>query len=166
MSGTEVREYVEQACAACGVAELAAKIVVRWNSRFTARMGDAKWFPAKDRGVIRLSVPLWPKATPAERIETVIHETCHVIADYRFGPRQAHGPHWRALMRLCGYRNATRCHAVARDEIAARRRQTRMVYKLACGCPDGVALGRVQYRRLRAGVKYHCRTCRQGIRLN
>src|SRR5260221_3883252 len=89
MTGTEVREYVELACAACGVPGLAAKIVVRWNSRFTARMGDARWFPAKDRGVIRLSVPLLPKASPAERIETVGHETCPVIPDYRFGPPQA-----------------------------------------------------------------------------
>src|SRR5439155_27322610 len=98
-----------------------------------------------------------------ERIETVIHETCHVIAEYQFGPRQGHGPNWRLLMRRCGYGNATRCHTVNRDEIAARRQLTRRVYKLACGCPDGVALGRVQYQRLRAGTRYHCRRCRQGL---
>ena len=50
MTGIEFREWVELTCSTCGVPELARKIVLRWNSRFTARMGDAKWFAAKDRG--------------------------------------------------------------------------------------------------------------------
>jgi SprT protein len=165
MTGTDIREYVELTCATCGVPELAAKILVRWNPRFTARMGDAKWFPAKDRGVIRLSVPLWPKASPEDRIETVVHETCHIIAEFQFGVGQGHGPKWRALMRRCGYENASRCHTVNRDEILARRRQTRQLFKVACGCPNGVMLGRVQFHRLRTGTRYHCRRCQQGVRL-
>src|SRR5262245_5033724 len=165
MIGTEVRGWVESTCAKCGVPELAGRVLVRWNSRFTARMGDARWFSAKGQGLIRLSTPLWPKASLAERVETVIHETCHVIAEYRFGRIQAHGPKWRMLMCLCGYPNATACHTVNREEIAARRRKSRRVYKLACGCPDGVTLGRVQFQRLRAGARYSCRHCRQGVRL-
>src|SRR5713101_9090328 len=123
-------------------------------------MGDAKWVRAKDRGVIRLSVPLWPKASLEERTETVVHETCHIIAEFRFGPGQGHGPNWRALMRACGYTKARRCHEVDRDAIAGRRQRARRVYRVACGCPKGVALGQVQFRRFRAGTQYHCRRCR------
>src|SRR5262249_56661547 len=104
-----MREHVERACAACNVPELAKRIELRWNARFTARMGDARWFPRKNQGIIRLSMPLWPKASPEERVETVIHEACHVIAECLFGPRQGHGSKWRNLMKRCGYPNATRC---------------------------------------------------------
>jgi len=95
----------------------------------------------------------------------VIHECCHVIAEYLFGPGPAHGSKWRTLMKRCGYPNATRCHTVNRDGIATRRQAARRVYWLACGCPDGVMLGRVQFQRLRTGTRYHCRRCRQPVRL-
>jgi predicted SprT family Zn-dependent metalloprotease len=164
VTGIEMRELVVIACVKCGVPDLAAKIAMRWNRRFIARMGDARWFAGKDRGVIRLSAPLWPKASLEEKVETIIHETCHIIADFRFGPFQGHGPNWRALMRQCGYVNATRCHSVNREEIVERR-QAREVYRVACGCADGAMLGRVQFQRLRKGTTYVCRRCRQSVRL-
>ena len=165
MTGNDIREYVELTCAMCGVPDLAGKISIRWNTRFTARMGDAQWYPAKEHGVVRLSVPLWPKASSEERVETIIHETCHVIAAYKFGPGPAHGPAWQMLMHQCGYPSATRCHMVDRDGIAQRRQRQLRFYKVACGCPEGVAMGRVQFRRLRAGAKYCCRKCGDEVKL-
>jgi predicted SprT family Zn-dependent metalloprotease len=156
-----IREYIDIACHVCGVPELAGKIRVVWNGRFSARMGDARWDPARGTGLIRLSRPLWPKASEEERMETVIHEACHVIADYKFGGRQRHGPRWRQMMALCGYRNARRCHAVNRDEILARRQQNRL--RAACGCAEGVTVGPLQARRIRAGVVYRCRRCAQQV---
>ena len=34
---------------------------------------------------IRLSIPLWPRASDQDRRETVIHEACHLIAFYKHG---------------------------------------------------------------------------------
>lgn len=163
MTLEEIRAEVERACRACGVPEMAAKIVVSWNGRFTARMGDARWDRRRGQGLIRLSVPLWPKASREEQRETVIHEVCHVIADAVYHGNMGHGPKWQRMMKLCGYPEARRCHAVDREAIRARRQQQQVL--AACGCPDGVQLGPVQARRLRAGVAYHCRRCRQVVRL-
>ena len=75
-----IREQIAAACRACGVPELAERIRVVWRC-FTARMGDARWDRLRSVGLIRLSVPLWPRASDEEWCETVIHEACHVIAD-------------------------------------------------------------------------------------
>ena len=72
-----IRGQIEEACRACGVPELSGRIRVFWNSRFIARMGDACWDQVRGVGLMRLSRPLWPKASDEERRETVIHETCH-----------------------------------------------------------------------------------------
>ena len=116
-------------------------------------------------GLIRLSVPLWPRASDEERRETVIHEACHVIADCRFGGKQGHGPAWRHMMALCGYPDPKRCHAGDRETIQQRRERRRVEVRARCGCAEGVMLGPVQARRLRAGAQYRCRKCSQCVAL-
>jgi predicted SprT family Zn-dependent metalloprotease len=160
-----IREQIEAACLACGAPELVGRIRVVWRARFTARMGDARWDKVRRVGLIRLSLPLWPKASDEERRETVIHEACHVIADYRFGRKQGHGPAWQHMMALCGYRDPQRCHAVDREMIQQRREQRRVEVRGRCGCAEGVMLGPVQARRLRAGAVYRCRRCSQSVAL-
>jgi SprT protein len=160
-----IRELIDAACRACGVPELSARIGVIWSGRFSARMGDARWDPRRGAGLIRLSRPLWPKASNEERRETVVHETCHVIADYRFGGRQGHGPRWRQMMALCGYRDPQRCHAVDREAIQQRRERRRVEVRARCGCAEGVVVGPVQARRIRAGVAYRCRKCCRRVAL-
>src|SRR5437879_3730633 len=115
-----IRQLIELACRACGTPELSGRIRVVWSRRFVARMGDARWDRRRGAGIIRLSRPLWPKASDEERRETVIHEACHVIADCRFGGRQGHGPRWRQMMGLCGYHEPTRCHNVDHEAIQQR----------------------------------------------
>lgn len=159
----DLRETFEIACTLCGVPELVGKVRIVWNARFTARMGDARWNYAQGRGLIRLSRPLWPKATEEEQMETVIHEACHLIADYKFGRRQVHGPRWRQMMRLCGYDNPRRCHRVDQEAIHTRRHKQRIV--AVCGCATGVTVGPIQARKIKAGTVYHCRSCRQPVRL-
>jgi SprT protein len=159
-----IRELIDTVCQVCGTPELIGKIQVSWNNRFIARMGDARWDMKRRLGIIRFSSALWPKASLDERKETVVHETCHVIADYRHGRNQGHGAAWQELMRLCGYPEAKRCHAVDREAIIARRRQ-RLIRAL-CACPQGVVVGPVQAQRIRQGVEYHCRRCAQQVRLS
>jgi predicted SprT family Zn-dependent metalloprotease len=159
MTETEVREWIAITCAVCDAPELAGAIDLGWNRRFTARLGDARW--SAGRGEVRLSVPLWPKASRAEQEETVVHEVCHVVAAYRFGPGQGHGPRWRALMARCGYPEARRCHTVDRAAILARRAARRV--PALCGCPRGVLLSSVQARRLRRGWRYPCLRCEAWI---
>jgi SprT protein len=159
-----IRDLIEGACRACGVPELCGRIRVTWSGRFVSRMGDARWDAVRG-GLIRLSRPLWPRASPEERRETVVHEACHVIADYRFGGKQGHGPRWRQMMALCGYAAPQRCHSVNREAIQQRRRRKRVEVRARCGCAEGVILGPVQARRLRGGAVYHCRRCSQRVAL-
>jgi SprT protein len=160
-----IREQIEAACRACGVPELSGRIRVTWSGRFIARMGDARWDLVRGVGIIRLSRPLWPKASNDDRRETVIHETCHVIADWRFGGKQGHGPGWRRMMALCGYTRPTRCHSVDVEAIRQRREVRRVAVPARCGCAEGVMLGPMQARRVRAGVVYRCRKCSQRVAL-
>lgn len=158
-----IRESIEAACRACGVPELSGRIRVSWSGRFVARMGDARWDTVRGAGLIRLSRPLWPQASPEEQRETVVHEACHVIADYLYRGKQGHGPGWRRMMALCGYPAAQRCHSVNREAIQQRRERRRVEVRVRCGCAEGVALGPVQARRLRTGAVYHCRRCSQRV---
>jgi len=160
-----IREQIETACRVCSAPELCGRIRVTWNGRFIARMGDARWDKVRGLGLIRLSRPLWPRASDEERRETVIHETCHVIADYRFGGKQGHGPAWKRMMALCGYTQPQRCHSVDREAIQQRRAQRRIEVRGRCGCTAGVILGPVQAQRLRRGTTYRCRKCSQQIAL-
>jgi predicted SprT family Zn-dependent metalloprotease len=164
MNPNDVTEYIAIACMLCGVDELADRIRVAWSGRFIARMGDARWDSSRKAGLIRLSLPLWPKASRDEQLETIAHEACHVIADYKFGGRQMHGPRWQQMMCLCGYKKPRRCHQVNRDEIRARRSRRRI--SAACGCPGGILVTPVLARRVQAGAAYVCRACGQTLTLH
>lgn len=95
---------------------------MEWSNRFTRRMGDALVTSrAHATGRVRFSVPLWPRATPAERRQTVLHELAHVAADLRHGARCKHGLRWKAVMRELGL-EPERCHSVNRDGLRRRRR--------------------------------------------
>jgi len=150
-------ELVALTCATLDVPDLAKKISVSFNARFTARMGDATYNAKTGTGRVRLSAPLWPKANRDEQIETVIHEACHVVVIFKHGRVSAHGAEWIAMMTKCGYPNPGRCHTVDKENIAARRRQNR--FKIQCGCAEGGSVGPVWARRIRQGVKAKCTKC-------
>jgi predicted SprT family Zn-dependent metalloprotease len=159
----EARELLAITCLLCDVPDLAGLTDLVWNSRFTARMGDARWDARLGRGRIRLSRALWPRASRDEQVETIVHEACHVIAGFLHGPKQGHGPRWQELMRRCGYENPRRCHAVDEEAIRARRLAQR--HRAFCGCPEGVLVTSVAVRRMQQGGKYGCRRCGQVISL-
>ena len=106
--------------------EIAGRIRLESNSRFSRRMGDARCTSQGQPlivGVIRLSShALWRCATPEKRRNTVVHELAHVIAWHKFGRTEGHGPRWKSIMRKLG-EAPKRCHTVNREGI--RRPQER-----------------------------------------
>ena len=116
-----IKSWILQACESNGVPELAQAIIVEWNSRFTRRLGDGVYSPITFRARIRLSLPLWPRASEKDRRETVIHEACHCIVGYKFGVVAHHGSEWKAAMKNCGV-EPLRHHNVDRTGLARRQR--------------------------------------------
>jgi hypothetical protein len=62
-----IRTWIRFACDSNEVPELSQVIVVEWNRRFTRRLGDAAYSPITFRAKIRLSLPLWPRATDQDK---------------------------------------------------------------------------------------------------
>jgi hypothetical protein len=115
---------IEERLAHLGIAR--SNVRVSHSRRFKARMGDARtlsYDPANPTGVIRFSTsPLWRRATPAKRRNTIIHELAHILADCEARRRAGHGKVWQRKMIALGEK-PERCHAVNRDGL--RRRGSR-----------------------------------------
>lgn len=118
----KIKEWILFVCERNNAEQLAKIIIVEWNSRFTRRMGDAIYSPISMRARIRLSLPLWPRASAQDRRETVIHETCHCVVGYKHGyAASAHGSAWKKAMQNCGV-EPIRLHSVDRAGLIRRRR--------------------------------------------
>lgn len=157
-------------------------VSIEWAEKFISTGGTGKVtsHPRKE-GRIRLSKPLWPKATEADRTETVVHELAHVLDFLARGPetprqvfigdrwrwqrRDIHGPSWKAWMRVLGYPNPSRTHKIASQEIAARRRRKRAAkvggngWRVPCErCQQDVRMGPRQYSTARKGRRVYTHT--------
>jgi SprT protein len=157
----KIREWIRFACERNEVPELAQVILVEWNTRFRCRLGDASYNPITYRARIRLSTPLWPRASAEVRMETVVHEACHVIVGFKhgFGPA-AHGTEWKQAMRNCGLK-PRRLHSVDRSGLARRRRRF-----VLCDCPNEQKCRILirQFNLVRRGGEFWCKVC--GLHLN
>jgi len=154
----QIRGWIAFACECNGDPELDDSIMVEWSSRFTRRLGDAVYFRSTGLGRIRLSIPLWSRASEQERRETVIHEACHVIVDSKFGNAKQHGVEWKAAMRACDL-HPTRTHQIDRTGLT---RKKRLFVVLDCPnqdlnkkCHVGVRL----HNRWKNGEVVTCRVC-------
>ncbi len=136
-------------------------IHVEFNSRFTRRMGDARFGRFGRQHIVRFSTPLWGRATAEERRETVIHETCHIAARHIYGDHiSAHGWEWKSLMRKAGAKG-DRCHSVDRGGLG--RKMPRV--QAYCGCPNGHQITKARRTKMMRGVIYKCRACRMSLTL-
>ena len=155
-TGTEIRELVNQTCAKLGIP---SNITIRFNRRFTRRLGDANGKLMR----IRFSTPLWARATVEERRQVVIHEVCHIATFLKLGTMGGHGYVWKLHMRLCGV-TPDRCHEVNREGLARTNQGSRQV---TCACPGKVmTIGATRVRRLLNNAnKYSCRRCRTLVKL-
>jgi SprT protein len=154
-----IRRWIQFACDCNEVPELFQVIVVEWNRRFTRRLGDGMYSPTTFRARIRLSIPLWPRASDQDRRETVIHEACHVIVKYKHGAFVAdHGPEWKAAMLACGV-EPLRLHNIDCTGLFRPRRRF-----ILLDCPnEGIErkcrCTAREYNLLRRGTEFRCNNC-------
>jgi predicted SprT family Zn-dependent metalloprotease len=145
---------VSLVCSSLSFPDLTNNITVIWNNRFTWKMGEA-WWDGKT-GVVKLSKPLWPRATEVQRREIVIHEICHIIVGAKYGSAgwgKPHGKIWKDLMRQCGEKG-DRTHTVDRTGL----KRTGKKHRIECGCHVWF-VGSTIYKRLISGKKYICPKC-------
>lgn len=153
-----IRQLIIAACQANGCPEIAQRIIVKWNRRYTNCMGKASYRGPFDM-TVSLSVPLWPRATEEEHRQTIIHEACHIIARYKhqhLGGKARISPHgweWKQAMVRAGV-EPKRCHNVSTEEL---KRKTKK-FAHSCGCTTH-NVGTVRHNRIMRGQIYTCRRC-------
>lgn len=160
-------DLIRKVLEANGCPDIFDRITVEWNARFTRRMGDATYGIYR----IRLSSPLWSRATKAEQNNTVAHEVCHIVAVHLYGfGAKGHGADWQLCMMRAGY-EPNRCHNV--DRTGLKRQNTRTRVRLYCGCPDGILISKALWTRSINNGEWDgngnntrrcCRRCRQNLR--
>lgn len=147
----DIYTHIEQALFCCDCVELSGKIHVIFSHKMTRAAGYAQYASKR----ITLGAAYWVIAPEKDKINTIYHEVCHIIANYKYGCVKSHGHKWRYLMLICG-QNPTRCHNVDTG-IPRRRRKQRLA---TCGCPNGCLIGPTQYKWLKTGKKgYKCVKC-------
>lgn len=154
----EVKAMVADVCVRCGHPEVAERINIRWSNRMTSAMGNAsRKSMMASQYLVKLSTPLFLRATVEERTQTVIHEVCHVLDGIVNNRKMSHGPTWKAMMRRAGVQ-PKRFHNV--DNTGLRKAQKTYRYV----CPHGhkaFDLGAVRHKNMQSpyGRKYVCPVC-------
>lgn len=159
-SGT-VRRLIVEACAANGCPEIAQRIIVKWNNRYTSALGKALYRSEYDM-TVQFSVPLWPRTPQSERLNTIVHEACHIIARYLNRNRrriQPHGIEWKRAMRRAGFK-PERCHSIDNRDL---KRKPAKRYTYACNCRTHELSG-VRHGRIQRGGGYTCNKCKGTLR--
>lgn len=128
-----------------GLARLAGKIRVGWNSRLRSSAGRA--WPRES--VIELN-PRLAAFGPGEVRRTLLHELAHLVAHERHGRKIApHGPEWRRACADLGIPGESSRHELP---LPRNRRRLRFLYQ----CPNcGARLPRVR-RLTRAAACHAC----------
>ena len=135
------------------------KVRWEWSDTMTRCLGKAYY----SKGLIRLSIPLWKRASAEERRNVVIHEVCHLLADRVWGRKniKPHGFRWASLMTICDEK-ANRCHKVDRTGLRRKSRK----FKATCPCRNQHLIGPIRARRIKTGVTtYTCTKCKGPITL-
>lgn len=165
----KARADIREAFIRLGYPELNDRVRVEWNPRFSSKMGDARYISMTNCR-IRLSEPLWPRASEEQRRHTAIHEACHIVVarEYRslelFKSRpKPHGKEWKEKMIECG-EAPTRCHNV--DTNGVKNSRKKFIYH--CDCPGEAKIhrvGPVKQRKIQTGKSYYiCKKCKGILR--
>ena len=136
-----------------GCDELAAIVIVWWNSRMRTTAGTA--FPAK--WLVHLN-PRLREFGDAEIDRTLRHELAHLLAHHRAGRRRiaAHGREWQAACVDLGLVDEKRCH-----DLPFPRRKLRATLRYRCpAC--GVKIPRVRPMRRKSACLACCRAHNRG----
>lgn len=146
----DIPGLIRHTCETCQVPELASQIRYEFSNRMTRARGMANY----QQKLLKFSYPLYLRSTQEGQVTNVIHETCHLIANYRHGRVQPHGYEWARYMELCGLEPIT-CHNVDRTGLA--RQVARVEAKCLCKTHT---ITKTRATKMRRGSVYVCRQCK------
>lgn len=129
-----------------------------WGKAFCGRPGVIKHYLA-------FSLTLWPYCDEEDRLDTVIHETCHVV-DWELTPpemrkyirktRRSHTDQWERLMWLCGRPPERGLDRPIPAHITNK-------YVVYCSCRE-YQVGRTKFASIQTRSKvYACKVCEQRL---
>lgn len=147
----EIRTLAVATLIKCKLQSLVPLLNIKFNDRLLTCLGEAN-FSTKS---ITLSSQMWRRAGDSERKEVIIHEICHLAADYYLGvSEKPHGKGWSFLMGKFGFVDAKTCHRV----LPVNR------HRVICGC--GISTKTNSFlRRSSKGEEDACKKCFQVVKL-
>lgn len=124
---------------------------IRWNKRMRSRAGIAD--PATNQ------VELNPNVLTNIRVAEIVlvHELCHLVIAQRWPYAQAHGQKWKKLMIMLGFPPKAHHNLPVPNMVHQRR------WPIKCDCQTHL-IATVTYNRIRKGVLYTCKSCKQVLR--
>ena len=158
---------VHQVLAQLGHSNL--EVGIEWMSNARSAMGRAHTSYKRVDGelvsefTLKFSEPLWPRATPAERETTIIHEVAHIVANVEAKTKglplpPSHGKEWQVVMQRAGVAEPKQYHNVTladHNYVMAR-----------CGCAEPHKLTKRKAEKVRkSSARYICAVCKQPITL-
>ncbi len=148
---TEIRATIAKTCAKCGYPKLGKTIPFTFNKRFTDSFGAA------GSGAVEFSGPLWGRATPKQRKQVIIHETCHVLSEEKYGENiKPHGQEWEEMMELAGAEPII-YHDVDNEDLYRPQR----CYAIRCkSCAHEDTITQNMRTRILNGSQHFCRQCK------
>lgn len=131
------------------------KIQLKFNSRAFLWAGRARY----NGNIIELSAKTFGIATQEQKTQTIIHETCHLIANSKFNHKR-HGEPWKLLMKSCGYQKPLATHNI---DVSQFKLQRKGAIRGWCLCKSHV----ITIKRYQASIKRKssltCLKCGQTI---
>lgn len=157
-----------------GYPELFNKTSIEFNNRYVNIAGTAKFKSFSGVGEIKLSSKFFAISSEEEKVETIIHEVCHIADRYishvdrdwflKYSisnkKTKGHGNGWIELMSKVGYKNARRCHSVNTDLLKS-------YYKYNCSCGKTFVVTAQMGGRIKNMNAFRiCSTCKAMIKPN
>lgn len=152
----EIKELATQTLQTLNCGSLVGFISIEFNNKFDSRLGDANYSERR----IRLSAPLWPRATPNQRHDVIVHEICHIAVEHHAAcgltkDRAAHGNHWKQCMLHCGVA-PERCHTVPTTGLRPK-------VQAFCNCREHI-ITKNKATKISNGRIYICLACKVPLR--
>ncbi|WP_013627292.1 SprT family zinc-dependent metalloprotease [Rubinisphaera brasiliensis] len=148
----EIHDWIDFALDRNDVGYLSNMIQVRLNRKFIRKFADAGYGACPPRGLIRISPLIWERATHEQRRETIIHETCHIVAYHLHGLAiKPHGIEWKSAMAKCGVEPVV-THDI--DLVGINS-----LFVRACPQSNRCHVSRRKFAALRRGELLHCTIC-------
>lgn len=166
-NASEIRTLIQETCDKAGKSEIGPYISFEFSGRLKTTFGKAWTLRDINGGKISFSSVLWGRAKLLERKDTIIHETCHILANLISKSNCGHNHFWKTLMRVCGASNVSRCHKVSTEGLT----RTQKRFSFSCRqCDKSIKVSANLRTRIINSVgrnKYYvCRRCKSKISLD